>query len=59
MGRLGLDLHFRELNGLAHYPVDGNQLAQGQVVIRNYQPVEHFVWRLIIPQIKLSDWEPQ
>ncbi|HKD44661.1 MAG TPA: hypothetical protein VKD24_03310 [Candidatus Angelobacter sp.] len=44
---------------MAHYPVDGNQLAQGQVVIRNYQPVEHFVWRLIIPQIKLSDWEPQ
>lgn len=56
-GRVGLP--FRDLNGLAHYPVDGNQLPHSQVILRNYQPVDHFTRRLVIPQIKLSDWEPQ
>jgi hypothetical protein len=59
MGRWGTGLPFRDLNGLAHYPVDGNQLPQSQVVLRTYRPVEHFTRRLVIPQIKLSDWEPQ
>jgi hypothetical protein len=59
MGGMGLGLPFRDLNGLAHYPVDGNQLPQSQVVLRNYQPVEHFTRRLVIAQIKLSEWEPQ
>jgi hypothetical protein len=56
-GRVGLA--FRDLNGLAHYPVDAGQLAQSQVVLRNYTPVDHFTRRLVIPQIKLSEWEPQ
>ncbi|HEY6250210.1 MAG TPA: hypothetical protein VI685_09620, partial [Candidatus Angelobacter sp.] len=56
-GRVGLP--FRDLNGLAHYPVDGNQLPQSRVVLRAYNPVDHFTRHLVIPQIKLSDWEPQ
>ena len=56
-GRVGLP--FRDLNGLAHYPVDGNQLPQSHVVLRAYNPVDHFSRRLVIPQIKLSDWEPE
>jgi hypothetical protein len=59
MGRVGLGLPFRDLTGLAHYPVDGNQLWQSQVVMRTYRPVEHFTRRLVIPEIKLSDWEPR
>ena len=59
MGREGVGLPFRDLNGMAHYPVDGNQLPQSQVVLRTYRPVEHFTRRLVIPQIKLSDWEPR
>jgi hypothetical protein len=59
MGGGGLELPFRDLNGLAHYPVDGNQLPQSQVVVRSYLPVDHFTRRIVVPQIKLSDWEPE
>jgi hypothetical protein len=59
MGGGRVSLPFRDLNGLAHYPVDGSQLPQSQVVLRSYQAVDHFSRRLVIPQIKLSDWEPE
>lgn len=59
MGGGGASLPFRDLTGLAHYPVDGNQLTQSQIVVRTYHPVEHFTRRLVIPQIKLGDWEPR
>jgi hypothetical protein len=40
----------------AQYPVDGSQLAESQVVLRTYQPLDHFTRRLVIPEIRLKDW---
>ena len=57
MGRFGRNLPFRDPTGLAHYPVDGSQLAESQVVLRTYQPLDHFTRRLVIPEIRLKDWE--
>jgi hypothetical protein len=59
MGRSGANLSFRDLQGLAHYPVDGNQLTHSQVVMRTYRPVEHFTRLVVIPEIRLADWTPQ
>jgi hypothetical protein len=56
MGRFGRNLPFRDPTGLAHYPVDGSQLAESQVVLRSYQPMDHFTRRLVIPEIRLKDW---
>ena len=50
-------LRFRDLSGLAKYPVDGSRLPESRVVLRIYQPEEHFTRRLVIPEIHLSDWE--
>jgi hypothetical protein len=57
MGHFGRNLPFRDPTGLAHYPVDGSQLAESQVVVRTYQPVDHFTRRLVISDIRLKDWE--
>lgn len=57
--RFGTNLPFRDASGLAKFPVDGSQLPQSRVVIRNYEPEEHFTRSLVIPQIKLRDWEAQ
>ena len=59
MGGGRVNLPFRDLNGLAHYPIDGSQLPQAQVVLQTYAPVDHFTRHLVISQIKLSDWEPE
>jgi hypothetical protein len=56
MGRFGRNLPFHDPTGLAHYPVDGSQLAESQVVLRSYQPLDHFIRRLVIPEIRLKDW---
>jgi len=48
---------FRDLAGLAKYPVDAAKLPESRVVLRIYQPQEHFTRRLVIPEIHLSDWE--
>ena len=53
----GLDLPFRDLQGLAKYPVDSTQLANARVLFKAYEPVAHFTRRLIIPEIRLGDWE--
>jgi hypothetical protein len=57
MGRFGRNLPFRDPTGLAHYPVDGSQLTESQVVLRTYKPLDHFTRRLVIPEIRLKDWE--
>jgi hypothetical protein len=56
---LGLDLSFRDPQGLAKYPVDSSQLANAQVLLKTYQPVAHFSRHLIIPKIRLGDWEAE
>jgi hypothetical protein len=57
MMRFGVGLPFHDASGLAQYPVDGSQLADSRVVLRIYQPVDHFTRRLVIPEIRLTDWE--
>lgn len=57
--RFGTNLPFRDLTGLTKFPVDGAQLPQSRVVIRMYEPQDHFTRSLEIPQIKLQDWEAQ
>lgn len=59
MARYGGNLPFRDTTGLAKYPVDGSQLAQSRVVIRVYEPVDHFTRTVTIPNIRLADWEAQ
>jgi hypothetical protein len=57
--RFGTNLLFRDASGLAKFPVDGPQLPQSRVVIRVYEPEDHFSRSLVIPQIKLKNWEAQ
>jgi hypothetical protein len=54
-----LDLPFRDPQGLAKYPVDGEQLAQARVSIKSYKPIAHFTRHLTIREIRLGDWEAQ
>lgn len=48
---------FRDLSGLAKYPVDASQLPDARVVLRVYEAQDHFTRQLVIPRIQLSDWE--
>jgi len=57
--RFGTMLPFRDPTGLAKFPVDGAQLAHARVVIRVYEPEQHFTHSLTIPQIKLRDWDAE
>lgn len=57
--RFGVNLPFRDPSGLAKFPVDGPQLPNSRVVIRVYEPQDHFTRSLVIPQLKLQDWEAQ
>lgn len=57
--RFGANLPFRDPSGLTKFPVDGAQLPQSRIVIRMYEPEDHFTRSLEIPQIKLQDWEAQ
>ncbi|MHB1207888.1 MAG: ABC transporter permease [Rhodospirillaceae bacterium] len=59
MTRFGGGLKFRDLQGLAKYPVDSTQLADAQVLLKSYRPVAHFTRRLVIPEIRLGDWEAE
>ena len=56
--RPSITLFFRDAVNLAHYPVDGSQLKDSQVVMKLYQPEDHFTRRLLIPNVRLSDWLP-
>ncbi|HLY42039.1 MAG TPA: hypothetical protein VKR52_12575 [Terracidiphilus sp.] len=55
----GVNLPFRDAAGVAKYPVDGPQLAQSRVIIRMYEPEEHFSRSVVIPHVRLKDWEAQ
>jgi hypothetical protein len=49
-------LPFRDRNALAHYPVDGSKLPESRVVVQIYRLQDHFVRKVVIPEIRLSDW---
>jgi hypothetical protein len=57
--RMVMIVPFRDASGLAHYPVDGSQLADTRMVARLYSPVDHFSRRVLISSIRLSDWVTQ
>ena len=59
MYRLWAQLPFSDPSGLAHYPVDGEQLRDSRVVMRVYKVEEHFTRHLVIPDIWMRDWLPQ
>jgi hypothetical protein len=56
--RPSMNLIFRDPVDLAHYPVDGSQLKESRVVMKFYQPEAHFTRRVVIPNVRLSDWLP-
>ena len=67
VGRYGPDtirrgetgLRFLDPAGLTRYPVGGRQLPESRVMLRVYEPQDHFTRRLVIPAITLKDWEAE
>jgi hypothetical protein len=59
MRRFGVAVPFRDPAGLAHFPVNGPQLRESRVVMRVYRAEDHFTRRVVIPDVRLSDWLPQ
>ena len=53
----GVVLPFRDPAGLAHFPVDGSKLREARVVLQLYRSQDHFARTLIIPDVRLEDWE--
>jgi hypothetical protein len=49
-------LQFRDLSGLAKFPVDGSQLGESQIIGEAYEPVDHFKRTVVIPSTRLHDW---
>jgi hypothetical protein len=50
------EVKFRDRHGFAHYPVDASQLADAHVIVKSYRPDAHFTRRLVITDLRLSDW---
>lgn len=59
LSRFGARLPFSDPSGLTRYPVGGSQLAEARVLVTAFQPTEHFVRRVVIPAVRLQDWELQ
>jgi len=57
VNRSVLSLPFRDRSGLAHYPVDSAAIERARIVVTAYDPVEHFRRIVVIPSIRLADWE--
>jgi hypothetical protein len=57
LSRFETGIRFHDLSGLAKYPVDATQLPNSLVVVRVYKAQDHFTRQLVIPEIRLSDWE--
>lgn len=56
LSRFGGEVPFFDRSGLAHYPVDGSKLADSRLVIKIFEPRDHFTRHLNIPTIRLSDF---
>jgi hypothetical protein len=56
MSHSGSAIKFRDLQGLAEYPVDSSQLGKARVILKSYRPAAHFTRRLVIPDIRLNEW---
>jgi hypothetical protein len=51
------ELPLRDPQGMAKYPVDNAQLARARVSVKTYKPIARFTRHLVIPEIRLGDWE--
>jgi hypothetical protein len=52
-----VNLPFRDSAGLAHFPVDGSKLKESRAVLQFYRAKDHFMRTVVIPEIRLVDWE--
>ncbi len=59
LSRFGGRLPFYDPSGLIRYPVGGPHLSELRVVVTDFRPTEHFIRRVVIPAVRLQDWEPQ
>jgi hypothetical protein len=57
VSRSGINMPFRDLTGLAHYPVNEANIGQARIRLTTYDAADHFERQLFIPSIRLSDWE--
>jgi hypothetical protein len=57
VSRSDLSIPFRDISGLAHYPVDGAAVERARVIVTAYDPVDHFRSTIAIPNIRLEDWQ--
>ena len=55
----GANLLFRDAAGLTKFPIDGSKLGESRVVIQIYNVKDHFARKLVIPEIRLSEWEAE
>jgi hypothetical protein len=53
----GVVLPFRDPAGLGHFPVDGSKLREARAVLQLYRAQDHFTRTLVIPEVRLGDWE--
>ncbi|MGH9689384.1 MAG: hypothetical protein ACRD5K_20150, partial [Candidatus Acidiferrales bacterium] len=54
--RWGGSVQFRDVHGLAKFPVDGSQISSARLFLKSYRPVVHFTRQLIIPRLRPNDW---
>lgn len=57
MTHFGLNLPVRDPAGPAKNAIDGSELANSKVVVQVYKPQAHFVRRVIISPLDVSEWK--
>ena len=55
MTRFKLVLPFRDISGLTKYPVDGTRLTDSKIIIRMYEPQDHFTRIVASPLLSIRD----
>jgi hypothetical protein len=53
------NLPFRDPTGLTKYPIDGSRLGDSKAMIQIYLAEDHFAQKLVIPSVRLSEWEAE
>ncbi|HTT06727.1 MAG TPA: hypothetical protein VMF64_15720 [Steroidobacteraceae bacterium] len=54
--RVQLSIPFRDLSGLAHYPVGSQEIAHARIDVTVYDPVAHFRTSVTVPSVRLAEW---
>jgi hypothetical protein len=52
-------LPFRDPTGLVKYPIDGSRLGESKAVIQVFRTQDHFTQKVVIPSVRLGDWEAE